>query len=111
MKKILLIHALTLFIMVHVTAQVEPTAGNWKTWFITSGKEYRLPSPPSNSKDEFAQIISAQSKLDAAGIQNIAFYNAGPPGYRWYNMVSKLWMTDISGNGALAQMLIGTTIY
>ena len=25
---------------------VEPQAGNWKTWVITSGKDFRVPPPP-----------------------------------------------------------------
>jgi membrane-associated phospholipid phosphatase len=110
MKKHLLLHVFMLLIAASVAAQVEPTAGNWKPWFITSGKTYRLPAP-SSYKEELAQVLSAQRNLDSAGMANILFWNAGSPGYRWYNMVFKLWMTDISGNGALANLLIGTTIY
>ena len=25
---------------------VEPKAGTWKTWIISSGKDYRVPPPP-----------------------------------------------------------------
>jgi hypothetical protein len=93
-----------------VNAQVDRNAGNWKTWFISSGKTYRLPAPPSN-KAELAQVLAAQQKVDAAELQKITFWNAGSPGYRWYGMMNKLWMTDISGKGMLANMLIGTAIY
>jgi membrane-associated phospholipid phosphatase len=110
MKKTLLIPALVLLISTGVAAQTEPTAGNWKPWFITSGKMYRLPPPPL-AKNEIADVLSAQRNLDEAGMQNIQYWNAGAPGYRWYNMVSKLWMTDVTGNGALANMLMGTAIY
>jgi hypothetical protein len=111
MKKTLFISMLLLGITVqHVTAQVEPTAGNWKTWFIESGKAYRLPAPASN-KTEIAEVLSAQRSIDAAGMQKIIYWNAGAPGYRWYDMMAKLWMTDASGNGALANMLINTAIY
>ena len=110
MKKSLLIHAFILILAIQVSAQTEPGAGNWKPWFISSGKTYRLPSPPSY-KDEMSQVLAAQRDLTAAGMQKIQFWNAGSPGYRWYNMVGKLWMTDITGNGALANMLIGTAIY
>jgi membrane-associated phospholipid phosphatase len=109
MKKSILIPVLIL-IAAQVVAQVEPGAGNWKPWFVTSGKSYRLPPPPSN-KEEIAQVLATQRALDSAGMQKIIYWNAGSPGYRWYTMVSKLWMTDISGNGALAQMLTGTAIY
>src|SRR5688572_16683178 len=26
--------------------QVEPGAGNWRTWIISSGREFRVPPPP-----------------------------------------------------------------
>ena len=109
-KKNLLVLVFASLATLHATAQVEPGAGHWKTWFITSGKTYRLQSPPAN-KEEIAQVLFAQRNLDSAGMQKIVYWNAGAPGYRWYNMVFKLWTTGISSSGALANMLIGTTIY
>ena len=26
--------------------QIEPNAGKWKTWAISSGKDFRVPPPP-----------------------------------------------------------------
>jgi membrane-associated phospholipid phosphatase len=109
MKKSVLV-PLLLWITLHATAQQDADAGQWKTWFIVSGKEYRLPTP-SAYKVEVAEVLSAQNKIDAAGMRKIAYWNAGAPGYRWYNMMFKLWTSDISGNGALANALIGTAIY
>ena len=91
-------------------AQTEPNAGKWKTWFDLSPGIRNLP-PPNPYKAELAEVISAQRSLDSAGFQTIAHWNAGAPGYRWYGMISQLWMTDISGKGALANLLIGTSIY
>ncbi|HKP31921.1 MAG TPA: phosphatase PAP2 family protein [Chitinophagaceae bacterium] len=110
MKKFLitLIPALAMF--VQSQAQVEPGAGNWKTWLISSGKEYRLPAPSSH-KQEIAQVLAAQKNLDSATMQHIVFWNAGAPGYRWQNMINSLWQTDTSLNGALANLLIGVGIY
>jgi membrane-associated phospholipid phosphatase len=110
MKKTLPILVATLFMAAHLQAQLEPAAGNWKTWFITSGKAYRLP-PPSSYQAEIAQVLSRQQALDSAGRQQILYWNAGAPGYRWYDMVSKLWMTDTSHIGALANMLLNVAIY
>lgn len=95
---------------VHATAQLEPKAGAWATWFIPSVENYRLSAPPS-FKEEIGQVVAAQKRLDSTALRKINFWNAGAPGYRWYNMMSKLWMTDISGRGALANLLIGTAIY
>ncbi len=110
MKKNSPILVAILFMAAHLHAQMEPAAGNWKTWFITSGKDYRLPSPPSY-KEEIAQVLSRQKDLDSAGRQQILYWNAGAPGYRWQNLIDKLWMTDTSYNGALANMLLGVATY
>lgn len=94
-----------------VTAQVEPTAGNWKPWFIESAKSYRLPAPPSSNKEELAQVIAAQQKLTAADLAQITFWNAGAPGYRWYDITFKLWTNGVAPNGAIANLLMGTATY
>lgn len=31
------------------SALVEPNAGTWKTWVISSGKDFRVPPPPGSS--------------------------------------------------------------
>ena len=99
-----------LFIVVQLKAQVEPAAANWKTWFITSGKDYRLPAPTSY-KNEIAEVIARQKNIDAKTKQQINFWNAGSPGYRWQEMMNKLWAVDTGRYGALANMLLGTATY
>jgi membrane-associated phospholipid phosphatase len=91
-------------------AQVEPAAGSWKTWFISSGKDYRLQLPASY-KEEIAAVINAQKNLDSAGRHHIQYWNAGAPGYRWQEMINKLWMTDTSYFGVLSNMLLAVAIY
>ena len=91
-------------------AQTEPDAGNWKTWFIPSGKSYRLAPPPSY-KEELTQVIAAQKKVDSARLEEIMYWNAGAPGYRWQELMNKLWVVDTSYNGALAAMLLGVATY
>jgi membrane-associated phospholipid phosphatase len=49
--------------------------------------------------------------MDEATLQQIRYWNAGAPNYRWQELMNKLWMTDTSRNGALANMLLGTAIY
>lgn len=109
MKTSLLLVA-ALLLATHLPAQVEPAAGNWKTWFIPSGRAYLLPPPPS-PKPETAQVIATQQALGAAGRQQILYWNAGAPGYRWQEMIARLWMVDTSRNGALANMLLGVATY
>lgn len=110
MSKNLSILAAALFLAAQLHAQLEPDAGNWKTWFIASGKDYRLAPPPA-WKTEIAEVLSRQKALDSAGRQQILYWNAGSPGYRWQKMMAKLWMTDTSNNGVLANMLLGVAIY
>jgi hypothetical protein len=95
---------------VQLNAQVEPDAGKWKTWFIASGKEYRLPAP-SSYKNEIAQVIARQQNLDGETKKQIAFWNAGPPSYRWQIMIDKLWTVDTGRYGPLANMLLNTAVY
>src|SRR5687767_2487252 len=93
-----------------LNAQTEPNARNWKTFFIESGKSHRLPKPPAY-KNEIAIILDAQEKIDSATLQQIQYWNAGAPGYRWVAMINKLWMTDTSYYGALANLLLNVAIY
>ena len=110
MKKILTILASALFIAVQLQAQIEPKAGKWKTWFISSAKDYRLQGPPPY-KNEIAQVISRQQNLDSATRQQIVYWNAGWPGYRWQQMMNKIWTVDTGKYSVLANMLLGTAIY
>ena len=109
MKKYSIIIAVSL-IAVQLHAQVEPAAGTWKTWFITSGQDYRLPTP-SSYKNEIAEVLSRQQNIDATTKQQIIFWNAGAPGYRWQEMMNKLWAVDTGRYAILANMLLGTAIY
>ena len=110
MKKILTVAAAFLMIALQLQAQVEPNAGNWSTWFISSGKDYRLKQPKSY-KEEIAQVLESQKNLDATGKAQMFYWNAGAPGYRWQEMITKLWQMDTGYNGVLANMLLNVAIY
>lgn len=110
MKKSLPILVIVSFLASGLAAQVEPGAGSWKTWFISSGKSYRLGAPPSY-KEEITDVLLRQQNLDSAGWQQIMYWNAGAPGYHWQEMMTKLWQTDTSLRGALANLLMNVSIY
>lgn len=110
MKKNVFTLAALFLVAILSQAQVEPQAGRWKTWFIPSGTTYRLPSP-SSYKEEISQVLSQQKNLDAAGRRQIVYWNAGAPGYRWQELISKVWMSDSSYNGILVNMLLGVATY
>ncbi|HEX7844922.1 MAG TPA: hypothetical protein VF476_03915, partial [Chitinophagaceae bacterium] len=109
MKKLLSIILLTIMGL-QSQAQVEPGAGNWKTWFISSGKEYRLPAPASY-KEEIVQVIAKQKQLTPKDHQQIIYWNAGSPGYRWQEMMTKIWVVDTGRYAVLANLLLGTATY
>ncbi len=91
-------------------AQIEPDAGKWKTWFISSGKDFRAAAPGSY-KAEIAAVLAAQKNIDSAALQDILYWNAGSPGYRWQSIIVNLWMNDTGYNGSLANMLVNVAIY
>ena len=110
MKKILYFAIASVLFTGVSNAQVEPTAGTWKTWFISAGKDYRLQPPPTY-KGEVADVIAVQQKTNAAIQQQVQYWNAGSPGYRWHEMMNSLWAVDTGRYGALANLLLGTAIY
>ena len=67
------------------SAQIEPDAGKWKTWVLTSGDQLRLPPPPDETatRAEIAQLKDIAKQRDAGTLERIIWWNAGPPGYRW----------------------------
>jgi len=110
MKRNLVSVLLVLVVSTKLSAQIEPNAGSWKTWFIASAKDYRLPTPASH-KNEIAEVIAAQKKLDEAMMKKIVYWNAGSPTYRWHNLMANIWMDDALNNGMLANLLLNVASY
>jgi membrane-associated phospholipid phosphatase len=65
--------------------QIEPNAGSWKTWVIASGRDFRTPPPPNDAAAgaELAELKALANKRDAAAKDLIAYWDVGPPSYRW----------------------------
>jgi len=70
--------------------QVEPLAGTWKTWVLTSGSQLRLPPPPSLAVMEIGQLRALEAQRDLATRDIINFWDAGSPAYRWIEMTYPL---------------------
>jgi membrane-associated phospholipid phosphatase len=98
-----------------LSAQVEPNAGRWKTWVIPSGGTLRLAAPPNDATTaaEILQIKSAISQLDTATIEQIHFWDAGAPGYRWMQMTEQLAVSEglPTPLQTRALALVGAAIY
>ena len=65
--------------------EVEPLAGRWKTWVLTSGSQLRLPPPPdaSATATELQELRALAARRDSAARDQISFWDSGAPGYRW----------------------------
>ena len=95
--------------------QIEPQAGRWKTWVITSGSQFRLPPPPDGlaQEVEIRDLITRASRRDAASLNAINFWDSGPPGYRWNEIaVNLLVKNNITGpRSARVLSLLNVAIY
>src|SRR5262245_277345 len=74
---------------------IEPDAGTWKTWVISSGSDFRVPPPPdaaaTAAESEQVRDLIARTNVESAA--KITFWDAGSPGYRWIEWVNNrfLW--------------------
>lgn len=68
-----------------VAGMIEPKAGTWKTWVLTSGSQLRRPAPPdaAATDQELQQLRALVAKRDATALDQIAFWDTGAPTYRW----------------------------
>ncbi|HMQ30060.1 MAG TPA: phosphatase PAP2 family protein [Chloroflexaceae bacterium] len=65
-------------------APLEPTAGTWKTWALSSGSELRLPAPPNRAATQ-AELreLKAMAGQRAATADQIAEWTGNGPIYPW----------------------------
>ena len=95
--------------------QVEPGAGKWKTWVLSSGAQFRLPAPPDglDQEAELRLLMARAGRRDAAAMNAISFWEAGPPGYRWNEMaIERVVRNGISGpRNARILSLLNVAIY
>jgi membrane-associated phospholipid phosphatase len=85
-KAVFLLSALPAF-----AQSIEPGAGAWKTWVISSGKEFRAPAPPdaAATKAELAWIREAGLTTTNTNVLNsVTYWSAGAPSYRWTELLN-----------------------
>ena len=75
----------------YVCGQSEPAAGTWKTWVVPDVHQIRLPAPPNAaaSTAEIQTIKALMSEMNADTKTQIAYWDAGAPGYRWMKLASQ----------------------
>jgi len=101
----------------HAAAQgalgsIEPRAGSWKTHVLASGSELRLPAPPDRAatQAELAEIKALAARRDAAALDQISYWDAGWPGYRWIDIGMSSGLEQISTVGGFGQYRLVTLL-
>ena len=100
-----------------VRAQVEPTAGSWKTWVIPSGRQMRTEPPPSAAATtgELVWLKSylAEARQSPEAMKQMRYWTAGPPAYRWVDRMLNLIETRGFSNPKNARnlRLLNVAIY
>jgi membrane-associated phospholipid phosphatase len=70
---------------------VEPGAGKWKTFVISSGADFRVPPPPDATQTayELAWLKEFVANRTPEVDRQIRYWDAGDPAYRWIDMLVK----------------------
>lgn len=57
----------------------------YPTWLLDSGDQLRVDAPPDDAAtaSEIAELAAMAGERDEAALQQITYWNAGPPSYRW----------------------------
>ena len=90
-KSNLLSSAAILACAIPVLAQsIEPKAGTWKTWIISSGKDYRVPPPPdaAATAGELRWVREVAAEPNPGIADSVTFWSAGAPSYRWIELIN-----------------------
>jgi membrane-associated phospholipid phosphatase len=87
--------------------QVEPGAGAWPTWLLSSGSELRLLPPPgeAETRAELAELQALAVRRDAAALDQIGYWGTGAPAYRWIERAVKHTQTRGALSSRAARML------
>jgi membrane-associated phospholipid phosphatase len=71
-------------------------AANWKTWYLENPQQIKVAAPPSaaQSKSELQTIKQAIGRLDANKTEQIKYWDAGAPSYRWNEIATQVIPAD-----------------
>lgn len=71
---------------------IEPDAGSWKTWVLSSGTEIAVPPPPKGqaARRDVAAVVRAAAARTDETLSDIRFWDTGSPGFRWNQVGAQL---------------------
>ncbi len=77
--------ALCLGIVSGTAAQTDISPELWQTWVLEAPDQFRLDAPPDEAAaaEEIALLLEMVAARDEAALNQIAYWNSGPPVYRW----------------------------
>ena len=112
---VLMFLAVVLPLNVRAEGPIEPNAGNWRTWVISSGADYRVPPPPgsADTQAELRALADLVSHNDAQALQQIAFWDAGAPAYRWIDLINQRALASVPTTTNIARVYayVGLAMY
>jgi len=98
-----------------VRAAIEPGAGGWGPWMLTSGKALRLPPPPDEQSTavELRELKKLMVGDDAERLERIRYWDFGSPVHRWNEVLTDMGVRDDVGSAASirAVTLLNVTIH
>ncbi|MCW5966232.1 MAG: phosphatase PAP2 family protein [Bryobacterales bacterium] len=65
---------------------------DWKTWVIPSGADHGVPSPSRHPRDTQKELVTVRTlsrTTDPEILEQIRYWDSGPPSYRWMDMITK----------------------
>jgi len=75
--------------------QIEPRAGTWKTWAISSAEiiDWLRPPDAASTRGELESVRGAIAEKDPRIAQQVSFWDAGAPSYRWIDLISNRFIS------------------
>jgi hypothetical protein len=85
-----------------VPAAIEPRAGRWHPWVLTSGQALRLPPPPDERSTavELRELKRLMAGDDAEKLERIRYWDFGSSAHRWHEMLTDMGVRDDVGSTA-----------
>jgi membrane-associated phospholipid phosphatase len=91
---------------------VEPNGGTWRTWVLQSPRQFTVNAPPY-APEEVGELLQLQFQRDAAARENVSYWNAGGPSYRWNEILFSQAVKNATNPQRIgrAQALLNVAIY
>ena len=75
---------------------IDPGAGAWRTWVLSSGKDLRISPPPDATATaaELRELKTLAGQRDARTLERIRYWDHASPSYRWNEMLTDVGVAN-----------------